>query len=186
MSYWISLQARDLLDFGKGSKWICKVLRQSLWRAYLVACSCLTLASFGFHVFWLIYYAFLLHSMLRVDDCCSSVISAHGLWCWRKWTDWSNKKFFYNKNVSRMSGSRTDFLLGYLKVSTPLTKFTTPHASVPEKEQEVTWGDHAHFCCRSQDCCQLHVLCGDKGISCTGPGRLKQDQTCLEYSLTAL
>lgn len=54
---------------------------------YLVACLSLTLASFGFHVFWLIYYAFVLHSALRVDYCCSSVVSAHGFWCWRTRTD---------------------------------------------------------------------------------------------------
>lgn len=58
------------------------------------------------------------------------------------------------------------------KVSMPLSEFTAPHASVAEKEQGVTSGDHTHFCSASQGCCQLHVLCGNKAVSCTAPDRL--------------
>lgn len=115
--------------------------------------------------------------MLRVDDCYNSEISAHGPWCWRKWTGQKNKKFFCTKNLNHMSGSRTYFLQETLKVFMPLIKFTALHASVLEKKQEVTWGNHTCSCCRSQGCCQLHILSGDRAGSCTGPGRLKWDQT---------
>lgn len=45
------------------------------------------------------------------------------------------KNLFYNKNISHMSGSRLDFLLGYLE--SVHAKFITPQASVLEKKQEV-------------------------------------------------
>lgn len=85
-----------LLDFWQGKQMGFYDEVSGEQKGYLVACLSLTLASFGFPVFWFIYYAFVLHFALRVDDCCS------------------NRRFFYNENVSDVFG-RTGYLLEYFQ-----------------------------------------------------------------------